>query len=164
MYGAVGLGVMHLLARHDLGAGAALHAMLLVAAFVMLLLVLVPGSGARQRRAPLAGRRAVAVPAGGGDEARARAAHASACSRRAPRRADPAPRGAADLPARRCAVLLIAAQPDLGTALVICFTLAALLVAAGAAAPARSRRGDGGLFWCSFALFEPYRRARLTPS
>ena len=28
-------------------------------------------------------------------------------------------------------VLLIAAQPDLGTALVICFTLAAMLVAAG---------------------------------
>ena len=62
-----------------------------------------------------------------------------------------------------CAVLLIAAQPDLGTALVICFTLAALLVAAGL--PMRQLglvAAAGALFVLLFALFEPYRRARLT--
>jgi cell division protein FtsW len=62
-----------------------------------------------------------------------------------------------------CAVLLIAAQPDLGTALVICFTLAALLVAAGL--PMRQLglvAATGALFVLLFALFEPYRRARLT--
>ena len=47
MYGAVGLGVMHLLARHDLARVRRYTPMLLVAAFVMLLLVLVPGIGVR---------------------------------------------------------------------------------------------------------------------
>jgi cell division protein FtsW len=61
------------------------------------------------------------------------------------------------------AVLLIAVQPDLGTALVICFTLAALLVAAGV--PIRQLlivAGIGAAFVLLFALVEPYRRARLT--
>jgi cell division protein FtsW len=62
-----------------------------------------------------------------------------------------------------CAVLLIAAQPDLGTALVVCFTLAALLVAAGL--PLRQLAlvaGAGAVLVTLFALLEPYRRARLT--
>ena len=62
-----------------------------------------------------------------------------------------------------CAVLLIAAQPDLGTALVICFTLAALLVAAGL--PLRQLAlvaAAGAVLVLLFALLEPYRRARLT--
>jgi cell division protein FtsW len=60
------------------------------------------------------------------------------------------------------AVLLIASQPDLGTALVICFTLAALLVAAGL--PLRQLglvAGVGAFLVLVFALLEPYRRARL---
>jgi cell division protein FtsW len=60
------------------------------------------------------------------------------------------------------AVLLIASQPDLGTALVICFTLAALLVAAGL--PMRQLglvAGAGAFAVLLFALLEPYRRARL---
>jgi cell division protein FtsW len=59
-------------------------------------------------------------------------------------------------------VLLIASQPDLGTALVICFTLAALLVAAGL--PLRQLglvAGAGAFLVLMFALLEPYRRARL---
>src|SRR3954451_20725114 len=60
------------------------------------------------------------------------------------------------------AVLLIASQPDLGTALVICFTLAAMLVAAGTAI----RRlgggtGGGAMLVFLFAMAEPYRRDRL---
>jgi cell division protein FtsW len=62
-----------------------------------------------------------------------------------------------------CAVLLIAAQPDLGTALVIGFTLAAMLVAAGL--PLRQLglvAGGVSLLIIAFALLEPYRRARFT--
>src|SRR3954453_9197284 len=61
------------------------------------------------------------------------------------------------------AVLLIASQPDLGTALVICFTMAAMLVAAGL--PIRQLgfvAGAGAVLILLFAVFEPYRRARLT--
>ena len=61
------------------------------------------------------------------------------------------------------AVLLIAAQPDLGTALVICFTLAAMLVAAGM--PLRQLglvAAVGAFLVLVFAILEPYRRARLT--
>jgi cell division protein FtsW len=60
-------------------------------------------------------------------------------------------------------VVLIASQPDLGTALVCCFTLAALLVAAGI--PMRlfgALVGAGVVAVLLFALSAPYRRARLT--
>jgi cell division protein FtsW len=61
------------------------------------------------------------------------------------------------------AVLLVAAQPDLGTALVICFTIAALLISAGV--PIRQLlivAAVGAGLVLVFALLEPYRRARLT--
>lgn len=60
-------------------------------------------------------------------------------------------------------VVLIASQPDLGTALVICFTIFALLSVAGA--PGRNLGILAG-FGCTavllFAIAEPYRMARLT--
>src|SRR3954452_1948316 len=61
------------------------------------------------------------------------------------------------------ACLLVATQPDLGTALVVAFTLICLLIAAGL-----SRRhilmglAAGAGLVVIFALLEPYRRARLT--
>ena len=61
------------------------------------------------------------------------------------------------------AVLLILAQPDLGTALVICFTLAAMLVAAGL--PLRQLglvAGVGAFLVLVFALMDPERTSRLT--
>jgi len=61
------------------------------------------------------------------------------------------------------ALLLVASQPDLGTALVIAFTMTAVLVAAGV--PLRFLAmgvGIGVLAVGLFALAEPYRRARLT--
>jgi cell division protein FtsW len=61
------------------------------------------------------------------------------------------------------AILLVVTQPDLGTALVMCFTLTALLVAAGM--PLRFLAvgvGVGIVLVALFALAEPYRRARLT--
>ena len=45
------------------------------------------------------------------------------------------------------AVLLVVSQPDLGTALVICFTMAAMLVAAGM--PVRCSAAAGGVGACS---------------
>jgi len=61
------------------------------------------------------------------------------------------------------AALLIASQPDLGTALVIGFTMSAMLVAAGMPMRHLATLGAGvaGLILL-FALLEPYRRARLT--
>jgi len=61
------------------------------------------------------------------------------------------------------ACALVAVQPDLGTALVICFSLAALLVAGGV--PMRNLAllaGVGFVLVALFAILEPYRRARLT--
>lgn len=58
---------------------------------------------------------------------------------------------------------LIASQPDLGTALVIAFTMGALLVAGGVSGR-HLALGIGGaaVLILLFALLEPYRRARLT--
>src|SRR3954452_1442523 len=61
------------------------------------------------------------------------------------------------------AALLVATQPDLGTALVVAFTLVCLLVAAGL--PMRyllMGLGVGAGLVVIFAIMEPYRRARLT--
>jgi len=61
------------------------------------------------------------------------------------------------------AIMLVATQPDLGTALVVAFTLVCVLVAAGI-----SRRhlmiglAFGAGLVVLFAIVEPYRRARLT--
>ena len=60
-------------------------------------------------------------------------------------------------------LLLVASQPDLGTALVIAFTLTALLVAGGF--PVRYLligAGAAAFLVTVYALSEPYRRARLT--
>ena len=61
------------------------------------------------------------------------------------------------------AALLILGQPDLGTALVIAATVAAMLVAAGM--PLRQLgmiAAAGAVLVLIFAILEPYRRARLT--
>jgi cell division protein FtsW len=60
-------------------------------------------------------------------------------------------------------ILLVLAQPDLGTALVIAFSLACLLVAAGV--PIRQLvavAAVGAVFVLIYAFMEDYRRARLT--
>jgi cell division protein FtsW len=60
------------------------------------------------------------------------------------------------------AVLLIASQPDLGTALVISFTMAAMLVAAGM--PIRwlaAASGGGAMLIFMYAMTASYRRDRL---
>lgn len=60
-------------------------------------------------------------------------------------------------------LLLVASQPDLGTALVIAFTLTAMLVAAGL--PVRYLligAGVAAFLILVYAISEPYRRERLT--
>jgi cell division protein FtsW len=61
------------------------------------------------------------------------------------------------------ACALVAVQPDLGTALVIAFTMVALLIAGGV--PVRQLALVAGIaigLVVIFAMLEPYRRARLT--
>ncbi|MDX6704909.1 MAG: cell division protein FtsW [Solirubrobacteraceae bacterium] len=61
------------------------------------------------------------------------------------------------------AILLIASQPDLGSALVIAFTLGALLLVAGTPLSLLAKiAGVGAVLVLLFILIEPYRAARLT--
>lgn len=60
-----------------------------------------------------------------------------------------------------CALLM--AQPDMGTSMVICFALAALLIAAGTPLRILLRLGGGlAALALVLAIAEPYRRERLT--
>jgi cell division protein FtsW len=164
MYGAVGLVAMQLLARHGLEAVRRVTPVLLLASFVLLVLVLIPGFGVTVNGArrwlgagPMQFQPAELMKL-------ALVLHAASVLSAKPKLVPNLRRvaGPVFLPAG-CAVLLIAAQPDLGTALVIGFTLAAMLVAAGL--PLRQLgliAGGVSLLIILFALLEPYRRARLT--
>ncbi len=163
-FGAVGLIGMLILARRGLAAVQRLTPVLLLGAFVLLLLVLVPGLGVQVNGArrwlgaaslqfqPSELMKVALVLYG----AQFLATH--------PRRIRTF-RGmvAPLLLVTGTAFVLIAAQPDLGTALVIAFTVGALLVAAGV--PLRYLGYvalAGAVLLALFALAEPYQRARLT--
>jgi cell division protein FtsW len=61
------------------------------------------------------------------------------------------------------AIVLIASQPDLGTSLVIAFSLGALLLVAGVPPGLMGRiAGVGAVLVMLFIVVEPYRAARLT--
>jgi len=61
------------------------------------------------------------------------------------------------------AIVLIASQPDLGTALVVAFTLGALLLVAGVPLGLLARiAGTGAVLVLLFALADPERASRLT--
>ncbi|HYI20667.1 MAG TPA: FtsW/RodA/SpoVE family cell cycle protein, partial [Solirubrobacteraceae bacterium] len=162
IYGAVGLAVMQLLARVGLDKVRKVTPLLLIVAFVLLVLVLIPGFGVRINGArrwlgagPLQFQPAEIMKL-------ALVLHAVAMIAARPKitRSIRAA-GPVFLPGAG-AVLLIAAQPDLGTALVCCFTMAAILVAGGL--PVRQLllvAGVGAVLVMLFALVEPYRRARL---
>jgi cell division protein FtsW len=164
MYGAVGLLAMHLISRHGLTAARRYTPLLLGASFVMLVLVHVPGFGVEVNGArrwlgagPLTFQPSEVMKL-------ALVLHSAAVLSSRPRAAQSL-RGVAGpiLGVGGAAVLLIVVQPDLGTALVTSFTLAALLVAAGL--PLRQlglAAGVGAVLVLLFALVEPYRVARLT--
>jgi cell division protein FtsW len=163
-YGGVGLIAMHLISKRGLTLAHRCTPLILLAAFGLLLLVLVPGFGLRVNGArrwlgagPLQFQPAEIMKL-------ALVLHAASVLAARPKIARSLRTVAAPIiGVGGCAVLLVLAQPDLGTALVISFTLAAMLVAAGL--PLRQLglvAGVGALLVLAFVILEPYRRARLT--
>jgi cell division protein FtsW len=163
-YGAVGLVVMHLLSRHGLESVRRYTPFFVLFAFVLLLLVLIPGFGVKINGArrwlgagPLQFQPSEIMKL-------ALILHAAAVLSARPKLARNVRTIVGPiLGVGGAAVLLIMAQPDLGTSLVVCFTMAAMLVAAGV--PMRQLglvAAAGAFLILLFALFEPYRRARLT--
>jgi cell division protein FtsW len=163
-YGAVGLVAMHFLSRHGLGAARRLAPVILIAAFVMLVLVLIPHIGVKVNGA----RRWLGAGALTFQPSEvmklALVLHTAAVLSARPRIARSL-RGVAGpvLGIGGAAMLLILKQPDLGTALVIGLTLAAMLVAAGL--PLRQLGlvvAVGAFLVLVFALMDPERTERLT--
>jgi cell division protein FtsW len=163
-YGAVGLVAMHLVSHRNLAIARRLTPPLLMIAFVMLVAVLVPHLGVRINGArrwlgagPLQFQPSEIMKL-------ALVLHAASVLSARPKIARSLRALAGPIVGvGACALLLVAAEPDLGTALVISFTLAAMLVAAGL--PLRQLglvAGIGAFLIVVFAIVEPYRRARLT--
>ncbi|MGH2969580.1 MAG: putative lipid II flippase FtsW, partial [Solirubrobacteraceae bacterium] len=163
-YGGLGVVAMHVLSRHGLGAVRRYTPWLLLAAFALLLLVLIPGLGVKINGArrwlgagPLQFQPSEVMKL-------ALVLHAAAVLSARPKIARSLRTVAAPvLGVAGGALLLIMAQPDLGTSLVISFTIGAMLAAAGL--PIRQLglvAGAGAVLVLLFALLEPYRRARLT--
>src|SRR3954470_10817788 len=163
IYGGIGRALMHVLSRHGLELVSRIAGPLLIAAFVGLVAVKLPGigvtvNGARRwigagplqfQPSELAKFALILYAVKFLAEKPARV--------REPRLLMPL-LGVAGL-----ACLLVVSQPDLGTALVVAFTLCCLLIAAGM--PMRYLLGAiavGVLLVSLFAVVEPYRRARLT--
>jgi cell division protein FtsW len=165
VYGAIGLVAMHLISRHGLKHVRRYTPLFLLVAFVLLVLVLVPGLGVKVNGArrwlgagPLTFQPSELMKL-------ALILHSCAVLAARPKIARSL-RGVAGpiIGVGGAALLLILAQPDLGTTLVISFTLAALLVAAGL--PLRQLglvAAVGALLVLVYALIEPYRRARSAP-
>ena len=162
-YGAIGLVGMHVVARRDLDAMVKLTKALLAFAFVCLLAVKLPGIGVSVNGAR---RWLGAGPLQFQPSEIAKLAlvlHGAKLLAERPRRIEHPRDVMPVLLMAGAALLLVASQPDLGTALVLAFTVTALLVAAGM--PIRFLLvGAGALaaLVLLYALSEPYRRARLT--
>ena len=163
-YGAIGLVGMYLVSRLNLELIRRYTGALLIASFVMLVMVKVPGVGVRVNGAhrwlgfgPLQFQPSEIMKI-------ALVLHISGVVANRPKIA----RSIRTLTGpvigvSAAAVLLIALQPDLGTDLVICATVAAMMIAAGL--PMRQLGlafGVGATLVMLFAILEPYRRARLT--
>jgi cell division protein FtsW len=163
-FGLVGLVLLHVLSRRGLSLVRAVTPVLLVASFVLTVAVMLPGVGVTVNGAtrwlgagPLQFQPAellkISLVLYGAQLLAAR------------------PRSTKTLAglckpllivvALACAVLL--KQPDMGTAMVICFAMGALLVAAGTPMRHLALIGGGLAFLALVAaLAEPYRRERLT--
>ena len=164
MYGGLGLICMQLLARRGLQTVRDATPLFLLASFLMLVLVLIPGLGVNINGArrwlgagPLQFQPSEIMKL-------ALVLHVAAVISARPKIAQHL-KGVIGpvIGVGGAAVLLIFLQPDLGTSLVICFTMAAMLVAAGL--PLRQLAlvaAVGAFIVLVFALIEPYRRARLT--
>ena len=163
-YGAVGLAAMHVLSRHGLETVRRLTPTLLIAAFVMLVAVLVPGIGVNINGArrwlgagPLQFQPSEVMKL-------ALVLHSAAVIAARPKLTrDLRKLIGPVLGPGAAAVLLIFLQPDLGTALVISFTLASMLLVAGVPVKQLLQVAAVGVALIAiFAILEPYRRDRLT--
>jgi cell division protein FtsW len=162
LYGAIGFVGMQVIARRGLDLVAKLTGPLLVASFVALVLVKLPGFGVSVNGAQrwLGAGPLVFQPSELMKLAlvlyAAKILAARPALLRRPQNLGPLALVAGS------AVLLIASQPDLGTALVICFTMGAMLVAAGM--PIRwlaTAAGGGAGVVLMYAMTASYRRDRL---
>jgi len=163
-YGAVGLVAMRVLSRHGLETVRRLTPLVLLGAFVLLAAVLVPGVGVEINGAqrwlgvgPLQFQPSEIMKL-------ALILHAASVIAAKPKHSkDLRLLIGPVLSVGAGGILLILLQPDLGTALVICFSMAALLVAAGV--PLKQLAlvaAIGAVLVLIYAFMEEYRRARLT--
>jgi cell division protein FtsW len=162
-YGGIGLVAMHIVSRLRLTLVLRYTKLLLIASFVMLVAVRIPGigleiNGARRwlGAGPLQFQPSEVMKL-------ALVLHVAAVVAARPKMTRSLRTVAGPVfGVGGCAVLLIASQPDVGTSLVVSATLAAMLVAAGL--PLRQLglvAGVGAFLVFVYALVEPYRRARL---
>ena len=161
-FGAAGLGVMFILARHGIGLARRFTAHLLVGSFVLLLAVEIPGVGVTVNGAtrwlgagPLQFQPSELVKI-------ALVLYAAGLMAGRPGRLRTLGGVSPIVLVGGGAAGVVALQPDLGTALVICFTMLALLVAAGT--PMRhigALCAAGVVAVVGFALSAPYRVERL---
>jgi cell division protein FtsW len=164
MFGLVGLVVLHAASRHGLGVIRALTPLLLVASFVLTVAVMLPGLGVTVNGAtrwlgagPLQFQPSELLKV----SIVLYAAQLLAARPRATKTLGGLVKPLLLVVGAAC--LLLMKQPDMGTTMVICFAVGALLVAAGT--PVRLL---GGIFAALamaallMAIVEPYRRERLT--
>ncbi len=164
LYGAVGLVLMQLLARDGVAQVQKIMAPLLVVSFVLIIAVHIPHVGVRINGArrwlgpgmfqfqPSELMKLALVLYG-----------ATLLARRPQRVLDLRELINPLLVVVSGAILLVASQPDLGTAMVMAFTTAALLVAAGIPMRNLAILGGSALALVTvYALVQPYSRARLT--
>jgi cell division protein FtsW len=164
LFGLIGLLVLHAASRHGLAAIRALTPLLVVAGFVLTIAVMLPGVGVTVNGAtrwlgagpvqfqPAELLKASLVFYG---------AQVLAARPRSTRTVGGLMKPLLLVVGAACLVLL--KQPDMGSAMVICFAIGALLIAAGT--PIRVLALIGGVLIglaTIVALAEPYRRARLT--
>ena len=164
MCGLIGLVVMHAASRHGLKMIKALTPLLLIASFVLTAAVMLPGVGVTVNGATrwLGAGPLQFQPS---ELLKVSIVLYAAQSLAARPRATKTLGGLFNplLIVVGVACLLLLKQPDMGTALVICLAIGALLVAAGT--PVRLLGGIFGtlvVLAMLFALVEPYRRERLT--
>src|SRR4051812_19251013 len=164
MCGLLGLVAMHVASRHGLKAIKTLTPFLLIGSFGLTIAVMLPGFGVTINGAtrwlgagPLQFQPSELLKV-------SIVLYAAQCLAMRPR-ATKTLRGLVNplLIVVAAACLLLLKQPDMGTALVICLAIGALLIAAGT--PVRLLGGIFGSLVALavlFALVEPYRRERLT--
>jgi cell division protein FtsW len=161
-FGAIGVVLMHVLSKRGLELVRRCTPLLLVISFVLLVAVLLPGVGVEVNGA----KRWIGTGSMGfqpSELAKLALVLYAAELLAVKRRIRSIRAGAPVILVAGVMALLVAVEPDLGTALVIAGTTTALLVAAGV--PLRHltiAAGIAAALIAIFALLEPYRRARLT--